>query len=115
MLDKAKLVKTLQHVLRLLLYERYAELERFTNSNRLSAKELESAVKEYPQQLAAPPESYLSQLEVIETSDANPGKWYVDVDLWTVNGQRSDLTLSLTMIDTNSDLFEIEIDNLHVL
>lgn len=72
MLDQTKLAQRLQHGLDLLLGGCYVELEQLTRGNRLSAGDLEIAVKENPQQLAFPPEKNLRQLDIIEVTDSSP-------------------------------------------
>jgi hypothetical protein len=44
---------------------------------------------------------------------SNPKRWSVRFDLWTADEGRSDLTLELTVEET--DPLKIELDDLHVL
>jgi len=54
-------------------------------------------------------------LDVNEIEGAIPRAWWVLVDLWTVEEGRSDLTLEIRLTDTGGELYDIEINNLHVL
>jgi hypothetical protein len=51
---------------------------------------------------------------VVYPSDGSPGEFAVDVPLWTAEEGRTDLTLSLTVVD-DGDSAEVSIYDVHVL
>ena len=110
-----KLERTVVRVVELLVQGKYEELESLSKTNRLTAQDLERAVADYGRSLTMPPMESLKQANVIEIGGSKPTKWYVGIDLWTVEEGRSDLTLELTLTDSLSDLYHIEVDDLHVL
>jgi hypothetical protein len=82
----------------------------------LTAEQLRQAVEEYGRELQKPPEVVFDNLDVNGIEGAIPRAWWVLVDLWTVEEGRSDLTLELRLTDnTGGELYDIEINNLHVL
>ena len=91
----------------------YVELERMTSGRRLTASEIEQAVREYGGRLIMPPDGQLC-LDTIQVRGQIPPTWSVRCDLWTEEEGRSDLSLELTVIDQPGDAL-IEVDNLHVL
>jgi hypothetical protein len=92
----------------------YASVERMTSGRRLSAADLERAVQEYGETLVPLPSESLEDLEVIEVAGSDPAAFMIDVDLWTEQEGRSDLTLSLQLVDRYSGAYEISVLDLHV-
>lgn len=100
----------------LLRKEDYSGLAALTNGVRLSAEEIEGAVSTYGRELIELPEIGYAKLDVIAVAGRSPKTWSVEVPLWTQSEGRSDLTLSLTIIeDGPGNGFKLEIDDLHVL
>jgi hypothetical protein len=95
--------------------ERYVDLERRTGGVRLSAGELDAAVRQYGRRLIEPPHPDDLLLDVAPIGDATPPRWSVNVELWTAEEGRSDLTLELTVCAEPSGGYAVEIDDLHVL
>jgi hypothetical protein len=114
-LDPEKLARTLRHVATLLVAGEYAELARETNGQQLTAEELEQAVVEYGHRLVPPPNGVWEARSIIEVEGATPEAWSIYVDLWTADEGRADLTLELTLRESERDTYDVEIDNLHVL
>jgi len=54
-------------------------------------------------------------LDVIEVEGARPRQWSVNVDLWTVEEGRSDLTLEITLRENEKEIYDVEIEGIHVL
>lgn len=99
MLDRAKLVSTVQLVMELLVAGKYEEIERLTKGIRLSQNELRQSIEKLGLSLVTPPPSVFAALEVIEVDDTPPQKWCTGIDLYTPDGIPSDLTLELTLTD----------------
>ena len=92
----------------------YASVERLTSGRRLSAADLERAVRRYGEKLVPIPLDALDDLEVIEVTGSDPAAFMVDVDLWTEQEGRSDLTLSLELVDRYAGAYEVSVLDLHV-
>ena len=99
----------------MLVAEDYDGIEEATRGRRLTAEQLSQAVDEYGRELQMPPEVVFHNLDVNEIEGAIPRAWWVLVDLWTADEGRSDLTLEIRITDTGGELYDIEINNLHVL
>jgi len=115
MRDQVKLKATIQHVVTLLVEQDYAALEQLSNGVRLTAAELEVAIQEYGGTLILLPEVALDKVDVYEVERSDSQEWAVDVDLYTQADGRSDLTLQLTLRESNAPLYTVGIDDLHVL
>jgi len=96
-----------------LVQKDYAGLERNGQARRLGAAGLREAVAEYGRQLTrVPPEAF--ELSDAVAIDFQPGNWNVNMNLWTVEEGRSDLTLTLTASDLDGRIVVV-IEDLHVL
>lgn len=113
-MDRSKLIATVRHVVDKLIQREYQYLEDLCGGVRLTSSEMEEGIREYGHQLNAPPDHIYDRMDFIEIPDANPQAVSTDIDLWS-EGKRSDITLELTLIDSDGDLYDVEIDNLHVL
>lgn len=91
----------------------FAQLERDGRSGRLSAHQLQEALREYGCTIITLPDEALNLADVHAVTGQQT-RWAVDVPLWTAEEGRSDLTLSLT-ISESRDGVRLEIDDLHVL
>lgn len=111
--DAEKLKQTVKHVVELLVFSKFNELEKFSKGKHLKAGEIEETLKDYLT-LAFPPDSVFEELDIIKIDSTNPDEWSVRFDLWTEEGL-SDLSLEVTLIKTNAGLFDVEVDNIHVL
>ena len=80
---------------------------------RLTREEIVGAINEYGRTLVSVPDKMLEDAEVYR-SDHDQRQFAVDVPLWTREEGRSDLTLSLTVFDSNGEV-SVSIDDLHVL
>jgi hypothetical protein len=93
----------------------HSMLEQDGRSGRLDAKQIEGAILRYKCHLIDPPISAYDDLEAFYIKGSVPPAWAVDIDLWTIEEGRSDLTLSVTISEENPNVIRIEIDDLHVL
>lgn len=76
---------------------------------------MKEAVADYGREIVPAPPGGYDQLNIVEVSGRNPREWHVYVPIYTKEEGRSDLTLELTVIDSDSDLYTVQIDSLHVL
>lgn len=114
-MDPQKLNETLNRVGQLLVAGMYVEIAQLTNNQHLTAEELRQAVVGYGRNLIIPPEAEWKPRSVVELEGSTPRAWSVYVDLWTLEEGRSDLTLELTLRESGTDTYRVEVDNLHVL
>lgn len=112
-LDRNKLKATVRHVTDLLANRDYDTLEQFTHQRRLSAEQLATAISEYGGTVVPLPDHALERAEAFGT-ESGQACWST-VDLFTAEEGRSDLTLELTLRQSDTDLYNVEIDNLHVM
>jgi hypothetical protein len=80
---------------------------------RLTEEELTRAIAAYGRRLVPLPRGAMDAMDVYPL-DSLPGQFAVDVPLWTIEEGRSDLTLSLKVIDRD-DFVMVSINDLHVL
>lgn len=108
-----KFIASIRALVDMLVKGNFDQLERDGRSGRLSSQELKEALQGYGSTIIALPD------EAFHLADVYPVKgqkttWAVDVPLWTAEEGRSDLTLSLTVSDSQ-DGVRLEIDDLHTL
>lgn len=96
-----------------LVVANYAAIEADGRIGRLTQQELRRAVADYGRTLASVPVDELDDVDVYP-SDVIPGRFAVDLSLWTVEEGRGDLTLSLTVVESENAA-AVSIDDLHVL
>jgi hypothetical protein len=113
--DKIRLIEIISHVDVLLHTGQFLELERLSEGVRLTAAQMKIAIEAYPEELGPRPAYDLEEGSVVHVSGSAPAEWSVYLHLWLKQGGRSDLTAELTLIDTDSGLYRVQIDNIHVL
>jgi hypothetical protein len=91
----------------------YTALESDGRIGRLTKDELTRAITDYGRTLVASPGSSADEGDVYPSDDV-PGRFAIDIPLWTAEEGRSDLTLSLTVVDSD-DGPSVWIDDVHVL
>lgn len=104
-----------QEIALLLSLGKFEEIEQLTRGRQLSAADMSHAVSEYGVTLLSLPDEGIELIRVYELTEAQDPGWSVDIPLWSEQEGRSDLTLSLTLVDRGQDELTIEIDDLHVL
>ena len=114
-MNTEKLNNTVKIVTELLSEKKYKEIESLCNGVRLKADQIACAVNEYGRNIVSLPNEGFEKLDIIEVTDSNPKEWSVNVPIYTSEEGKSDLTLELSLIDSTSDIYKIEVDNLHVL
>lgn len=93
----------------------YETASRMADGRRLSAADLERAVRDYGRTLVSLPPAARDSYDVYRVEKADRPTFSVDVDLWTREEGRSDLTLQLGLIDTGRSTYAVTIEGLHVL
>jgi hypothetical protein len=111
----AQIRATVESIYGLLVRGQYVALARFTEGVRLCAEDIERAVREYRFTLAAWPHGQDLPIDVVEVNDASPRAWSIQATAYTVEEGRSDLTLEMTLVETEVGQLRVELDNLHVL
>jgi hypothetical protein len=114
-MNRDKLRRTVERVVGLFEKEAYEELETLSGGNRLSAEEMKEAVTNYGRKIAPFPEAGYKELDIVEVDHSNPKRWSVYISLFTDDEGRSDLTLSVTLTESATSLFKVEIEDIHVL
>jgi hypothetical protein len=91
----------------------YDAIEADGRGGRLTADEMRFAIAGYGRELISLPADKALKVEVYPL-DEDPRLSAIDVELWTREEGRSDLTLQLS-VDESGDDIKISIDDLHVL
>lgn len=112
-LDDAKLISTVTLLVNYLANAKYDEIARLTDTIRLRVEEIKDAIDSYPGTVIAVVRS--EDLDVIKIKKAKEECWSVNVRLHTAEEGPSDLTMSLTIIESNSAYYAVELDDIHVL
>jgi hypothetical protein len=103
------------HVIELLEFKKYEELENLTKGIRLTSEQIKNAIEGYGKTIIRPGIELNQLIDAIEVKDKMNKSWSVNVALWTKEEGRSDLTLELTVIKQGNNQCNIEIENIHVL
>jgi len=114
-----QLHNTVSWLLSLIASGTYEELEAMYVAAKPDSRYIEQALMNYrPVHYTMPPDNELANLiyyiEAVRSPTQVPS-WRVAIDLWTVEEGRSDLTLQVTIMDTGQALYDVLIDDLHVL
>lgn len=112
-LNHGKLIATVERLVGLLAAGGYGEMARLTDSVRLRSEEIEHAASRYPGEIIATVTR--DGLDVVEIETRDEQRWSVNVRLHTNMESPSDLTMSLTLTQSDSEYYDAEIDDIHVL
>ena len=110
-----KIQTTAKRLVTLLVAHDFAGLEEWSQGVRLKREQMAKALNQYPGYFVMPPEPTVPYLDVVEVIDSSPKQWSVDIPLWTQEEGRSDLTMQVTMIESENEMMNVEIDDIHVL
>ena len=105
-----------RQICKLLAAQDYQQISMLTAGIRLSEEEIGKAVSAYDRTLIAPPERAFDLLNIIEIKTqkfVGVRQWAVVMPLWTKEEGRSDLSMELTVFE--SDPVRVELDDIHVL
>lgn len=107
--------RTLRSVVELLVRRDYVGLERLTHSVRLTACEIEAAVKDYGRTLVMPPPGAFSRVDIVPIRATAPAAYSIRFRLFTEQDGESDLEIQATFVEGGSPgVMKIEIDNVLV-
>jgi len=93
----------------------YNALLRSAPRSRLNAEQLASAVDGYGRTIVPLPPNGYGLIDYVPISDSKPAAWSVAVPLFTKEEGRSDLTMELTIAQTQDGSYIAQIDDVHVL
>jgi hypothetical protein len=112
-LDNAKLVSTVAMLVQHLAEKKYEELAVLTDTIRMRSDEIMEAVESYPGSilLTVRPQD----IDTIKIETAKEDCWSVNVRLHTDREGPSDLTMSLTLFESNTEFYGVELEDIHVL
>lgn len=109
----AILLDAIRELVRDLADGRFAAIEADGRAGRLTADELQTALREYGRTLVPLPDETDGLIEVFPRNN-DPNTWSLDVTLWTSEEGRSDLTLQVDATKQGVD-YRLTITALHVL
>jgi len=112
--DLQERTRCIEQVVSLLVAKRYREIEWLSCGVRLDATAIERAVSTYGRTLVEGTATGPGP-DWVRIRDSSLLMWSVNVPLFTAEEGLSDLTLSLTLRQTDSGRYRVEIDDLHVL
>lgn len=107
-----EIVDAVREVESAIIAKDYKKVGSESRPSRLTANDIETAIKERGGVITKFPENELRNLDVIKEETAF--KWFVDLDLF-INDKRSDLTLQLSIVTQPSGKLLALVDDLHVL
>jgi hypothetical protein len=105
------LVPAIRRLVHQLVVGDFAGLEASTVGGGMAGAEMRVAVEEYGRTLIDPPDVAIRSANVYPLGGSS---WAVDVDLWTAEEEKSDLTMSLTL-EAEGGSVRARIDDIHVL
>ena len=91
----------------------YTMVVRECYKSRLQAGDLAKAISDYGKTIVKPPSNFVEYLDCVAVRGRADPTWSVRAPLWTLEEGRSDLTLELTVTETERRTL-IEIDDLRV-
>ena len=106
---------TIEAVLRRLVARDFDALLQLAPRSRVTAEEVSEAVTEYGRRPVMPAVPVEELWDVVEVRDSHPRTWSINLPLWTEEEGRSDLTLEMRFTESETELYSVEIDDLHVL
>jgi len=115
MSDQQIIKTTVRHMVNFLVNGDYKSVERISKGCRLTEQEIADAVSDYGETFIMPPDAAFDNLDIIKQDSENQRSWSVNVDLWTNESGKSDLTLELTLIDSGKQICDVEINGIHAL
>lgn len=103
----------LKKLVELLVNRDFESIKASGAAARVPVDALEDEMNEHGRSFIPLPDAAWERVEPIQVQDE--ARWYVDVDLWTVEDGESDLTLSVEVERAGDGTWKAEIQNLHTL
>ena len=111
----AKAKRTTEAVLQHVVSGDIDGLFRLAPTSRISAEEVRSVIASYPHRPIFPSVPVEDLIDVVEVRGASPKSWSVNLPLWTKEEGRSDLVVQMHFIDSSTEIYSVELDDIHVL
>ena len=109
-----QLKEPINRVLALLVTGQYPKSGTLTHGNRLSAKEIATAVTQHGRTLIIPPEDAYGLMNVVEVENAQPKRWLINCNA-ALDARRRPIQLDFRIDNHQTPkTFEIELDDVHV-
>lgn len=113
--EHQRIVMTARAFLRRLVDGRYDELE-FLSENNFPQEEIRYALEDYDATPIEPSPEFDILVDISEIENIQPREWSVIFPLWTVEEGRSDLSVSMTCLDSEKSdgTFDFELNGIYV-
>ncbi len=112
-LNDKKLRATVDMLLKYLAEEKYDKIAELTDTIRMRSEEIADAINSYPGNIIQ--EIRTEDIDVIKIDTPIEECWSVNVRLHTDKEGPSDLTMSLTLIESKTEYYNVELDDIHVM
>jgi Lon protease-like protein len=112
---EAKITTCVERMYAPLVDGRYADLAMLTGGIRLTADEIRAAASGYRYALRPWPPDQPMYIDAVEVVQSLPRAWSIRADAFTAEEGRSDLSMELTVIESQSGNLIVQFDNLHIL
>ncbi len=105
----------IRRIVALLAEQRYAEVAHLCDGSRVSAEDMKAAVATYGRTIVPLPEEAESLVDSVRIQNAPDPTWSVVVPLFTREEGRTDLSLELTVTESQPGSVAVYVDDIHVL
>jgi uncharacterized membrane protein len=109
---EVKIAQVLKELVEDLVNARYNKILSQGKNGKLTIDEIQTALAEYGGTLTLPVKDDYTNANIVQVQ--NSSEYMVEYELW-IDHQKSDLTLSCTVIFDESDNTKVSIDGIHVL
>ena len=109
-MEKIKVIKVLKHVNNMLVAKEYDKIHEEDFMKDGNYQNLWLNIKEYGGQITIPSDNALNNPKLLEIEDDEA---MIEFDLW-VDGKESDLTISLLVIKNKNDIYQFNIEEIHI-
>jgi hypothetical protein len=82
--------------------------------SRLPSERVKRVISEHGESVSPAPEEEFEHMYMVRIRGSNPPQWFFDLDLW-IDGEKSDLTVSLLLISKEDGSIIATLNDLHVL
>lgn len=104
--------KAVRQIYSLLCNCQYEEIVKITAGITLSSNQIAKSIAEYKCQLIPYPDNLV--LDVIKVKDSNPQEWSVIAPIFTKEEGLSDLSIELSLVEKEVNLYKVELENIRV-
>ena len=100
-------------LLKYLAEEKYDHVAELTETIRMRSDEIVEAINSYPGNII--PELRSEDIDAIKIDTPKEECWSVNVRQYTDKEGPLDLTMSLTLIESGTDWYSVELEDIHVM